>query len=164
MTWKEGAIGFAVLGSLAAVAVPVFLRELHASRLVEAIDGTAQLGVGAVAHAEGKRVIEAFPPAAALTPPEVPRGRLAADPVGAWDTPTWRALRFRTAPRDADAPHAFAFAFDSERTEARSTFVARAHGDLDGDGRTSTFEVRGRATATEAARLEPGGYIEAELE
>lgn len=164
MTWKEGAIGFAVLGSLAAVAVPVFLRELHASRLVEAVEGTAQLGASAIAYAEGKRVVEAFPPAVGLTPPQVPRGKLAVDPPGAWDAPTWRALHFRRAPRDAETPHAFAFAFDSERTEARSTFVARAHGDLDGDGRTSTFEVRGRATATEAARLEPGGYVEAELE
>jgi len=162
MTLKEGAVGFAVLGSLAAVAIPVFLRELHASRLVEAIDGTARLGTAAVAHAAQRRVVDAFPPSAPLTPAAVPRAKLELDPAGTWDGPTWKALAFRPAPEDA--PHAFAFAFDRQASDARSSFVARAHGDLDGDGRTSTFEIRGHASATEPPRLEPGSYVEAELE
>jgi hypothetical protein len=40
-------------------------------------------------------------------------------------------------------PHAFAFGFDSTLSRTRSGFVAHAHGDLDGNGVVSTFEIRG---------------------
>ena len=80
----------------------------------------------------------------------------------AWDTPTWKALGFQ--PAVTGAPHAFAFSFDSTLGKAHSSFVASAHGDLDGDGLTSTFEVRGAVSATEKAHVEPGMYVEAEVE
>ncbi|MBM4363302.1 MAG: hypothetical protein FJ104_11520, partial [Deltaproteobacteria bacterium] len=43
-------------------------------------------------------------------------------------------------------PHRFAYAFDSENGPARSRFRARAHGDLDGDGQQSTFEISGEVS------------------
>jgi hypothetical protein len=58
------------------------------------------------------------------------------------------------------APHAYSFAFESNGTG----FVARARGDLDGDGTLSTFEVRGVTPPGETPRVEPGMYVEAELE
>jgi hypothetical protein len=47
-----------------------------------------------------------------------------------------------------------------------STFRAQAHGDLDGDGITSTFEVTGRSVDGDARGplLDPGMYIDSELE
>ena len=57
----------------------------------------------------------------------------------------------------------FCFAFDSQRTPQRATFVARAHGDLDGDGERSTFEVHGEATP-DGVRLLPGLYVDREVE
>lgn len=163
LTAVEVAIGVAVIGSLLAVAVPAFVRDLHASRLVEPVQGLQKIGEGAVAHAEGKPLKEAFPPTAPLTPAAPPKGAPAADPPGTWDTPTWRALDFRPTRTDG-VPHSFAFAFESELGPARSAFVARARGDLDGDGILSTFEISGAVTPAEPAKVAPGMYVEAELE
>ncbi len=162
MSFLEGGIALSVLSLLLAVAIPVFARELHASRFTEAASGVKSLGAAAVAYAEDKRVAEAFPVSAAMTPATAPRGNLETVTAEAWDTPTWKALAFQ--PAVTGAPHAFAFAFDSTLGTSRSTFVAHAHGDLDGDGVTSTFEVRGVVSSTEKVRVEPGMYVEAEVE
>jgi hypothetical protein len=75
-----------------------------------------------------------------------------------WEAPPWKALDFR--PVAEGVPHAYAFAFDS----AGGSFVGRARGDLDGDGVLSTFEVRGHARAGAPPAVEPGMYVESELE
>ncbi|MDF2697987.1 MAG: hypothetical protein K0S65_6370 [Labilithrix sp.] len=151
----ELALGVSLLGTIAAVAIPTFARELHASRFVEPTDGLARLGAAAVAHAE---VNQRFPESAPLTPAVPPRGRKEPDPPGAWEHPTWRALDFRPVPEGV--PHAYSFAFES----TAGGFVAQARGDLDGDGIPSTFEIRGVSRPGEAARVEPGMYVNAELE
>lgn len=159
----EAAIAFAVGGSLLAVAVPAFVRELHASRFAEPVEGLNRIGAAAVAHAHDRPPTEAFPPSAPLTPATPPRGTRVADLPGAWDHPTWQAFAFRPSPEGV--PHAFAFAFDSTRAPGRSAFVAHAHGDLNGNGVTSTFEIRGHTSGDEAAAvLDPGMYVEAEVE
>ena len=154
----ELAIGAAILGSLLAVAVPAFSRDLHASRFVEPTDGLARLGESAVAYAEAN---ERFPDSAPLTPSVPPRGTKTVDAPGTWDGPTWRALSFR--PSAEGVPHAYAFSFES--SAGGTTFVAQARGDLDGDGVLSTFEIRGHARRTEGekAAVAPGMYVEAEL-
>lgn len=159
------AIGFAIGGSLLAVAIPAFVRELHASRFAEPIDGLQRIGAAAIAYAKDRPASEAFPPSVALTPSAPPRGTREIDPPGTWDDPTWQALEFRPVAKDG-VPHAFAFAFDSARSPGRSTFTAHAHGDLDGDGARSTFEIRGIDDADDprGATLEPGMYIESEIE
>ncbi len=163
-TAVEAAVTFAVVGSLLAVAVPAFVRELHASRFVEPVDGLNRMAEGAVVYARGRPTPTAFPPTAPQTPAAVPRGTREVDPPGAWDTPTWQALAFR--PGTEGAPHAFAFGFDSALGPARSAFVGYAHGDLDGDGILSTFEVRGHVSEGDPAGavIEPGMVVEAEVE
>jgi hypothetical protein len=162
LTAVEGAIVFAVGGSLAAVAIPAFVRELSASRFAEAMSGLERMSAAAVAYAQDRPVKEAFPPSAPLTPSVPPRGVREADPPGVWDHPTWRALDFRAVPEGV--PHFFAFGFDSALTPTRSTFVAHAHADLDGDGTRSTFEVRGHAAEGEGAVVEPGMVVLDEVE
>ena len=98
-----------------------------------------------------------FPPGVPLTPTEVPRGVRADDPPGVWDQPTWRALGF-----GFDHAHAFSFAFEST-PGPHPHFKAIAHGDLDGDGVVSTFEVEGEADAN-GARILPGMYVDREVE
>lgn len=155
----EFAIGTAILGSLLAVALPAFSRDLHASRLVEPTDGLARIGASAIAYAEAN---ERFPDSAPLTPSSPPRGTKQADPPGTWDGPTWHALAFR--PSAEGVPHAYAFSFES--TAGGTAFVAQARGDLDGDGVLSTFEIRGRTGRVDGEKpaLAPGMYVEAELE
>ena len=152
----EIAAGVAVIGSILAVAIPTFIRNVHASHLVEATQGVSDIQRGAVAHAREQR---ALPGSAPLTPASVARGTKAVDPPGAWDHPAWVALRFRPVPEGA--AHSFSFATDSQP----SVLIARAHGDLDGDGVLSTFE--GRVTLAEPgaeAKIEPGLIVESELE
>ena len=151
----ELALGVSLMGCITAVAVPAFIREVHASRFVEPTEGLARLQTSALAYAE---VNARFPDSAPLTPKAPPRGTKEADPPGTWDAPTWKVLDFRAAPEGI--PHAYAFAFES----SSGGFIARARGDLDGDGIFSTFEVRGAIGPDRKAAMQPGMYVEAELE
>jgi hypothetical protein len=125
----EFAIAFALVGSIAVVAIPAFVRDLHASHLIEATDGLARMAKstqmliaerrallsGAVPLGIGKqdRPSDLLPASAPLTPAEVPRGVFREDAVGTWDHPTWQALGFR-ATREG-VPHAFSFAIRRDR-------------------------------------------------
>jgi hypothetical protein len=118
--------------------LPAFVRNLRASRFAEPLDGLAFIAARASLLAAGRPVESAYPPAAPLTPALVPRGEMVVDPAGTWDHPTWRLLAFRP-----DDPHAYAFTFESRNGQDASSFEATARGDLDGDGSTSTFSIRG---------------------
>ena len=61
----EAAVGVALLGSVLAVAVPAFVRNLSSSRLVEATRGLNRIGEHAIAGAAGKTCANAFPAALA---------------------------------------------------------------------------------------------------
>lgn len=152
---------FAVGGSLLAVAVPAFFRNLSASKLSEPIEGLDRMVVSAVAYAARHPQDISFPPSTPLTPSQVPRGVRALDPPEAWEHLTWRSLDFRF-----EQPHAFAFKFDSELDPVTHVmrFTATAHGDLDGDGILSTFEVRGERVPGQPARVLPGMFIDREVE
>jgi hypothetical protein len=148
-------------GSFLAVAVPAFVRALNASKTTEALDGLHTLSVGAVSKADQHEQAESFPPSVELTPAEVPRGVKVLDPPGTWDHLTWRALDFRM-----DHEHAFSFRFESsiDKVTGTARFAARAHGDLDGDGSWSTFEVRGERQPGSGARVMSGLLVSRELE
>jgi hypothetical protein len=150
LTALELAIGVALLTTVAAATVPTFFRNLRASRLAEPIDGLKRLAERASLLASGSPTENAYPESAPLTPSAVPRGELVLDPPGTWDGPTWRALDF-----GFDVPHAFSFSFDSHNAAERSTFSARARGDLDGDGVTSSFEITGSVSRAGEPALEP---------
>jgi len=154
-TALQGAIGFAVIGSILAAAVPAFVRDFHASRLAEPVSGLDRIAKASVAFAAAHE--GTLPGPAPLTPGQVPRGVLVIEAPGTWDHPTWKALVFEPLPNNA--PHAFAFAYD----RADGTFLAHAHGDLDGDGNTSTFEVKGRLEGG-AVTIEPGLTVLSEIE
>jgi hypothetical protein len=137
----EAAAGVAVVGSVLAVGVPAFLRNLHASRLVEPMDGLAQIARSAAALAASQPDQPSYPESAPLTPAVVPAGVAAKDPPGTWEQPTWRSLQFGFS-----TPHRYAFDFDSDRRGHRARYKATAHGDLDGDGQLSDFSVQGEAS------------------
>jgi hypothetical protein len=152
---------FAVGGSLLAVALPAFFRNLSASKLSEPIDGLDRIVTNAVAYANKRPHEISFPPGAPLTPAQVPRGVRAPDPPEAWEHLTWKCLTFKF-----EEPHAFSFKFDSELDPATQVmrFTATAHGDLDGDGTLSTFEVRGERLPGQPARVLPGMFVDREVE
>jgi hypothetical protein len=144
LTPVEAAIAFAIGGSVLAVFIPSFVRNLHASRLTEPLSGLEAISRRAAELAENAPQLQAFPDSAPLTPARVPRAELVTDPPGTWVHPTWRLLAF-----SFDAPHAYSFEFESKNANDVSTYKAAAHGDLDGDGVLSTFEITGS--------IRPGG-------
>lgn len=153
----EIAAGVAVLGSLLAVAVPSFLKNLHASHLVEATEGLGRIQKSAAALSSAGAALSIPAP---LTPAVIARGERVVDPPGTWEHPTWKALDFRAAPDGM--PHRFSFAVDV-LTGTPNELVAHAHADLDGDGITSAFEVRLRAEGG-ILRPVPGMLVQDELE
>lgn len=121
-----------------AVVIPNFVRNVNASYVSEATSGVSSLATRAAALVEASQATSALPDGAPLTPATVPRGTRTLDPPGAWDHPTWRALEF-----SFDAPHAYSFAFDADKTPERAKWTARSEGDLDGDGTLSRLSIDG---------------------
>lgn len=161
LTLLQLAAAFGIGGSLLAVAVPAFVRNLHASKLSEPVDNLSKIVGRAVAYGDTHAEPDVFPPSVELTPASVPRGAPTTDPPGTWDHLSWRALDFRI-----DEPHSFSYEFKSahDPTSGKATFVVTAHGDLDGDGSLSTFTAYGEKARGAPARALPGLYIEHELE
>jgi hypothetical protein len=157
----ETAIGISIVGSLLAIAIPSFVKSFRTTYKAEAIAGLTRLSGNAVSRAQNRPTPDAFPRSAPITPPAPPRGHKEIDPPGTWAHPTWVALDFQ-ATTDG-SPHAFAYGFDSTLGQDESSFVAHAHADLDGDGETSSLEVRGRASGGTAV-MAPGLTVFKELE
>jgi hypothetical protein len=154
-SWLEIGAGVSLMLVTASVVVPAFVRNVHASRLAEPVEGLARIAAGASAFVTSARKM---PDSAPQTPSAPPRAVLVVDPPDTWETPAWRALDFRATPEGV--PHAFSFALDVRGYRA----VARAHGDLDGDGITSTFELSGELHPDGLLAFDASMYIERELE
>lgn len=136
----EAALCVAVAGSVLAVGIPAFLRNLHASRLVEPIEGLQRIAAAAAVLVESSEGNPRYPASAGPTPELVPAGEATLDPPGAWEHPTWQSLQFGFT-----HPHSYSFEFQSEARADRARYRASAQGDLDGDGELSEFSVRGEA-------------------
>lgn len=127
-----------VVGSVLAVMVPSFVRNVHASYVSEATSGVNELAARAAARFEAAQSTGVLTESAPLTPSSVPRGARVKDPPGTWEHPTWKALEFGFT-----TPHAYSFAFNLEVTPELAKFAAVAHGDLDGDAVLSTIALEG---------------------
>ncbi len=136
----EAAVALAIFGSVCATAIPAFVHNLHASRLVEPIDGLHRIAMRATELAATQPAEFAYPESVSLTPPQVPRGERVTDPPGTWNHRTWRLLGVEWT-----VPHSFSFSFESKNAKGHAVFLARANGDLDGDGILSHFEIGGES-------------------
>ena len=98
-------------------------------------DGNQPVGTSAdAAHA-----MRHFPPSSkASVPPDLEsvRARRYQSALPDWSVSPWRELRF-----SIPQPQYFAYSFESQGTGAAAKASVIAHGDLDGDGVTSTFRL-----------------------
>ncbi len=151
-TLIELMIVVAILGILAAIAIPAFIKYMRRAKTAEAEDKLSYLFRASVTYYTGERWTRgstttagtrtaawAFPVTQARTPATPPAGGKVVDAAGTWDTPTWHALDFAITD-----PHYYSYAYDS----AAAGFTCRAQGDLDGDTTLSTFERAGAADTT----------------
>jgi type IV pilus assembly protein PilA len=132
----------AIIGILAAVAIPAFIKYIKASKSSEATSNLRKIYDGEVAYFDidhvnsaGDRYLAQFV-SAGPQPATVPSGQKV---LGNWADDGWISLHFGT-----DAPVYYRYTAVASGTGADASFTARAEGDLDGDGIYSTFERVGR--------------------
>lgn len=166
-TLIELMIVVAILGILASVAIPNFLKYIMRAKTTEATMNVRKLFDGSAAYyltdrygPTGAPIPNQFPGSVGPMPSPTSLGpQRVVTSVELWDAqPSWVALNF--AIEDA---HYFAYQYRSDGQNNQSTFTAYAFGNLDGDANFSTF---GRMAHVEDATVvgSPGMLISGELD
>lgn len=152
----------AIVGILAAVAVPSFTKYIRKSKTVEAAMSVRKIYDGECAYymadksARSGIVVSHQFVSAGPSPSTAPRGfKVAAN----WETPGWQSLQFGT-----DSMVLYSYTAVSAGVRNSSSFTARAEGDLDGDGVTSLFERVGSITTGGDISGGGGLYSDREIE
>ena len=148
-TLIELMIVVAIIGILASVAIPSFIKYVKRAKTAE-----APFNLEKIYNAARVYYIDEHGPQASIGV----RTRTFPDTVGPtpainccnntsqrcepdasqWDDRSWRALHF-----SMDDPHYFRDVFTSTGSGTAASFFARAHADLDCDGELSTFSMAG---------------------
>ena len=145
-TLIELMIVVAILGILAAVAIPAFINYMKRAKTSEALTGVNKIFEGAVAYfAEGGGELNVstvssdacIPSTQAWTPTGSPSSKeFIADPTD-WETDTWGKLNFGMADN-----HYYQYSFATTASGCSltsATIYANAQGDLDDDSKYSLF-------------------------
>ncbi|MFO8070463.1 MAG: prepilin-type N-terminal cleavage/methylation domain-containing protein [Polyangia bacterium] len=183
-TLIELMIVVAIIGILAAVAIPAFINYMRRAKTSEATVNVDRIFEGAVAYFEGEHVPRGttgtilqhcLPTDADWTPNSTPNSQKydAASTANMWQDPatntqakTWQALDFAMGDN-----FYYAYEFDNVQnqtdaftTETDPAFYASAMGDLDGDSDQSLFERAASVTSEGTIRGSSGIYKRNPLE
>lgn len=168
-TLIELMIVVAIIGILAAVAIPAFMKYIRRSKTTEATMNVRRLFDSSLAYYESEHaavdgsILEKQFPISTVPHPAGkcclhPGEKCAPDPA-VWDNPTWRALNF-----SVDDPHYFQYLHTSAGTGSTATFAAAAFGDLDCDSIFSTFSRSGRVLTDLSVSGGAGLFIQNDIE
>jgi prepilin-type N-terminal cleavage/methylation domain-containing protein len=170
-TLVELMIVIAIVGILAALALPAFSRYVKKSRTAEVAGQLNKMWSGSVAYYEadhadntGTLLPRQFPGSGTSTPQESQCCGQPGDKCPANSTvygdPIWEALSFNV--RD---PHSFRPIYSSAGTGTAATFVSSTYGDLDCDGILSTFQRHGNVNGnTGDVHAMTAAYVDKEIE
>ncbi|MDW8281945.1 MAG: pilin [Myxococcales bacterium] len=160
----------AIIGVLAAVAIPAFMKYIRRAKTVEAtmnlrrmFDSSVSYYLSELASVTGAILEKQFPQTQTATPPansccSQVGHKCAPDPV-LWQTPTWQALNF-----SVDDPHYYWYSFVSSGVATTAQFDARAHGNLNCDAIYSLHARHGQVDAQGNVVGGSGIYVENPIE
>ena len=153
-TLIELMIVVAIIGILAAVAIPAFIKYIRKSKTVEATEGLDKINQGAKSYFQADHYFsnavitpKQFPGTAAWTPgagASCCGGACAPKCCGGtaeatnWNNNSWRALLFQQTD-----PHYYNWMWTAAGTNLASTYTSAAGRDLDCDGITSDYQYQG---------------------
>jgi hypothetical protein len=154
--------GPAMVGVMAAVAIPAFMKYKSKAKTTEAVINVRKLYDGARSYYEENHQ---FPPNPTTAGP-VPAlggccstgGKCAPNPT-LWSDAAWQALRF-----SMDDPHYYSYEYKTSGEGANATFSVDAYGDLNCNGVYSTFEMVGSIQPDGTVTGEAGLFRDKELE
>lgn len=142
----------ALAAVLSAIGMYALARYVRHGKTVEAMESVSRLGTGAAEYFDAsdatqpagaaKQDVHAmrhFPPSSRGPVPEDPmsvRGQRYQSNLADWSGSPWKELRFSIV-----QPQCYQYSFRAEGTGPTAQAVVTAEGDLDGDGRRSTFSV-----------------------
>jgi type IV pilus assembly protein PilA len=171
-TLIELMIVVAIIGILAAVAIPAFMKYIRRSKTSEATMNVRKLFDSSVSYfqeehsnRDGSILPRQFPSTADKTPGGVASAcdngtsRKIAPVANAWKASTWQALNF-----SIDDPHYYVYSYDSAGVGKDAAFTARANGDLDCNAADSTFERVGSVDDQNNVNGGAGLFTQNELE
>jgi type IV pilus assembly protein PilA len=174
-TLLELMIVVAIIGILAAVAIPAFMKYIARTKTVEATLNLRKLFDSNVGYFAMERAARTgFPPlpkmfpcnagsASTITPPlgtccGGAGGKCAPNPTY-WQTAMWNDLHF-----SVDDPFLFSYNCLSAGTDSSASFTIAAHGDMNCDSDYSTFERVGIVDGASSVSGGAGLYVHNDVE